>query len=106
MTGDVDLTRTLSRHGDVVAHQALAYSRGIRLVHLNLQAHHQVNATILLAAGWGIIVCRGVASALALLTSECYLSCMSLVTDLTPSTALATRTASLISARELTKPLN
>ena len=35
-----------------------------------------------------------------------YLSCMSLVTDFTPSTALATRTAPLISARELTKPLN
>jgi len=35
-----------------------------------------------------------------------YLTCMSLVTDLTPPTALATLTAPLISARELTKPLN
>ena len=35
-----------------------------------------------------------------------YLSCMSLVTDFTPLTALATRTAPLISARELTKPLS
>jgi hypothetical protein len=35
-----------------------------------------------------------------------YLSCMSLVTDFTPLTALATRTALLISERELTQPLN
>jgi hypothetical protein len=41
-----------------------------------------------------------------LVTSWCYLSCMPLVTDFTPLTALATRTAPLISARELTKPLN
>jgi hypothetical protein len=37
---------------------------------------------------------------------RCYLSCMALVTDLTPLTALATRTADLMSALELTKPLN
>ena len=34
-----------------------------------------------------------------------YLSCMSMVTALKPLTALATRTATLMSARELTKPL-
>jgi hypothetical protein len=41
--------------------------------------------------------------------TECessYLTCMSLVTDFTPPTALAALTAQLISARELTKPLN
>jgi hypothetical protein len=38
--------------------------------------------------------------------SRNYFSCISFVTDFTPPTALATFTASLISSRELTKPLN
>jgi hypothetical protein len=38
--------------------------------------------------------------------SRHYLSCISLVTDFTPPTLLATLTAPAISAREFTKPLN
>ena len=38
--------------------------------------------------------------------SRHYLSCMSLVTDFTPPTLLATLAAPAISAREFTKPLN
>ena len=38
--------------------------------------------------------------------SRHYLSCISLVTDFTPLTLLATLTAPAISAREFTKPLN
>ena len=38
--------------------------------------------------------------------SRYYFSCISFWTDFTPPTALATFTASLISSRELTKPLN
>ena len=38
--------------------------------------------------------------------SRHYFSCISFLTDFTPPTALATFTASLISSRELTKPLN
>jgi hypothetical protein len=38
--------------------------------------------------------------------SRHYFSCISFVTDFTPPTALATLTASLISSRELTEPLN
>ena len=37
---------------------------------------------------------------------QTYLSCMSFLTDLTPSTALATLIADLMSSRELTKPLS
>jgi hypothetical protein len=36
---------------------------------------------------------------------EAYFSCISFVTDFTPPTVLATLTTSLISSRELTKPL-
>jgi len=39
-------------------------------------------------------------------SARAYLSCMSFLTDLTPSTALATLIADLISSRELTKPLS
>src|ERR1700722_12321332 len=46
MTGNVDLTRTLARHGHRVTHQPLAYSRNIGVVHRNLLAFHHLDAAV------------------------------------------------------------